>query len=152
MSKLFWFSCGVVEQNLIISSILLHHSIIGKLTLSLREDGENITNIGLEFSSTGVRTITLSPGLRYIIECTLDNEGSFLENPWTKDSVVLPEMTDVMGNDPLAYYQNTHASIRILYLHEFDLSLSGNYTCLSTDDAKTLQIDASKRRGLGCCK
>ncbi len=121
-------------------------SIIGKLTLSVREDGENVANLGLEFSSSGVRTITLSPGLTYIIDCTLDNDGSFLENPWTKDSVELPQMTDVMRNDPLAYYQNTHASIRVLYLHEFDSSLSGNYTCLSTDDAKTLQIHASKSR------
>ena len=117
--------------------------ILGKLIFSLREDGKNVANFKMEFSSTGVRTITLSPGLTYIIECTLDNEGSFLENPWTKDSVELTEMTNVMGNDPLAYYQNTYASIRILYLHEFDLSLSGNYTCLSTDDAKTLRVHAS---------
>ncbi len=123
--------------------------IIGKLTLSLRENGENVANLGLEFSSSGVRTITLSPGLTYIIQCTLDNDGSFLENPWTKDSVELTQMTDVMGNDPLAYYKNTHASIRVLYLHEFDLSLIGNYTCLSTDDAKTLQIHASTRPRVG---
>ena len=103
-----------------------------------------MAKLGLEFSSTGVRTISLSPGLTYIIECTLDNDGSFLENPWTKDSVELTEMTDVMGNDPLAYYQNTHASIRILYLRGFDSSLIGNYTCLSTDDSKSLNIYGSE--------
>ena len=129
--------------NLVFFYIIRLLYIIGKLTLSLREDGENVSNLGLEFGSTGFRTITLSPGLTYIIQCTLDDDGSFLENPWTKDSVELTQMINVMGNDPLAYYQNTHASVRILYLHEFDLSLSGNYTCLSTDDAKTLLIHAS---------
>ena len=102
--------------------------------------------------STGVRSISLAPGYTYKVSCSIGNDGVFVSSPWAVGSNNLPEMAfaDASGTGPLAFYEDIHTTTKNLYLYNFDSSLTGNYTCSSTEDTKSLVIKSSRYCPMFC--
>ena len=78
-----------------------------------------------------------------MISCDLAESDDFLANPWIKDSVILPKLdssNSMVLTQTGAFYVNERLTTNTLYINNFNDTLSGNYTCQSTKDTKSIII------------